>query len=231
MVVVLLCLADYGGPFFAGLIQKSIFAPHLPFMKNLTRIFLLLILLCGSVLTYAQQAAESTSTSNQPVKVQGLIGAALELGGESVAEVLFTNGDTQKMPAGQGGTFFVGAQLSFAGMPNFRIRGSAGIKYLTTAADNAHIRLTRFPLILALNYRLVKDFTLAAGVSSHRSINLKTDGIGQDVKFDPASGVFVELAYKGIGLSYVPMSYTAPDGKNYKATSVGLTFTGVFPKE
>ena len=126
-------------------------------MTNIIKITILLVVTFGATPIFGQQNSESITTKNQSIKIQGLIGAALELGGESVAEVLFTSGDTQKMPAGQGGTLFVGTQLSFLGIPKFRIRGSAGIKYLTTAADNAHIRLTRFPLILALNYSVAKD--------------------------------------------------------------------------
>ena len=135
------------------------------------------------------------------------------------------------MPAGQGGTFFGGMQFSFSSLPAVRLRATAGIKYLTTAADNAHIRLTRYPLTLAINSVIAKDLTLGLGVTTHRSITLKTDGIGQDVTFNAATGIFTELAYKGIGLSYIPMKYTAPNGETFKAGAIGLTLTGIFPRK
>jgi len=198
-------------------------------MKKPVNLLFAIILLAATFQASAQETAPGPQPS--PVTVHALLGGALEFGGESVAEVLFTNGDSQKMPAGQGGSLFAGVQFGFTSLPALRVRATAGIKYLTTAADNVHIRLTRFPLTLAVNTLIAKDITFGLGVTTHRSITLKTDGLGQDVTFDASNGLFVELAYKGIGLSYVPMKYNAPNGKTFDASAIGLTLTGVFPRK
>lgn len=183
----------------------------------------------GLVLTINAQEIQTESEYIPPVKVQALIGAALELGGESVAEIAFTNGDTQDMPAGQGGSVFAGLETSFAKVKNLRLRTTIGIKYLTTAADNAHIRLTRIPLQLSANWMLPENFRLGVGVVSHRAIRFRADGIGEDFDLKADAAPSFEIAWKGVGFSFIPMKYKAANGENFDATAFGLTFSGVIP--
>jgi len=197
----------------------------------MNRIFRNFCTICFTALLIPSFSQDPT-IAREPVTVKPLIGAALEFGGESVAEVLFTNGDSQDMPAGQGGSLFGGLETSFAGLNNFTIRSTIGIKYLTTAADNVHIRLTRIPIHITANLLLPKDFRLSAGIATHRSIRLNTGGLGQNITFNPATAPVFEVAWKWVGLSVVPMNYKTSNGERFNATAIGLTFSGAFgPKK
>lgn len=183
---------------------------------------LLIFLLSPAMLLHAQ-----TKTNNQK-PARFLLGAAFEFGGDNLAEVFFTDGSVQKMNAGQGGTLFAGGQVRLTKSEKLFLRGSVGIKYLTTKADNAHIRLTRIPLQLSLNYVPVKKLRLATGVVSHQAINLKFDGLGQDAKFTSSPGLQFEAGYGLFALSYTVMTYKDADKTSYRANAIGITISGVF---
>jgi hypothetical protein len=191
-------------------------------MKNTA--FLLLLLCLFSVKTLSAQA---------PVKklipLRFLIAGALELGGDRVATVYFVNGNTQSVRAGQGGTLSIGAQYQLPTLPRLLFRGTAGIKYVTTAADNAHIRLTRFPIQLTANYMALPKLRIGAGWVTHQSITFKADGLGRDVTFSPSNGAVMEVAYAGVGLSYTLMRYRDQDNNVYSANAIGLIFSIAIP--
>lgn len=188
-------------------------------MKSLFLAFLLLT---------AGIAVQGQTKSNNQKPLRFLLGAALEFGGDNLAEVYFTDGSTQTMNAGQGGTLFAGGQLRLTKNEKLFLRGSVGIKYLTTKADNAHIRLTRIPLALSLNYLPVKKLRLATGIVSHQAINLKFDGVGQDAKFTAVPGLQFEAGYGVFALSYTAMTYKDGSNASYRANAIGLTISGVF---
>lgn len=188
-------------------------------------------LILGTFLALAsgrQGFAQNTDQKGTPVRL--LVGGALELGGERVAEVYFTNGNTQSVRAGQGISVAVGGELQVPQLERLLLRATVGYKYVTTAADNAHIRLTRVPIQLTVNYMLTEQLRAGAGLALHRGIKFTADGIGQDITFQGAAGPTFDLAYRGIGLMYTAMSYTDQFGKKYKANAVGLAFTAVFPR-
>lgn len=174
--------------------------------------------------TIAPALAQDTKKESE---FQLLLGGALELGGDNIATVYFTNGEDQKVNAGQGGSIAIGGQLKLAGAPNFALRTTIGFKYLTTQADNAHIRLTRIPFITTANWMAAPKLRIGAGLSAHTGIRFKADGIGEDMKFKGALGPIVEIAYSGIGLSYTAMKYKDALSNTYSANAIGLTFSGV----
>ena len=172
--------------------------------------------------------AQTTSANQKPLRF--LLGGALEFGGDNLAEVYFTDGSVQKMNAGQGGTVFAGGELRLTKSEKLFLRGSVGIKYLTTKADNANIRLTRIPLQLSLNYMPVKKWRFATGIVSHQAINLKFDGLGQDAKFTSVPGLQFEAGYGLFALSYTLMTYKDADNASYRANAIGITISGVINK-
>ncbi len=163
-------------------------------------------------------------------KLRLLINGALELGGDPVATVAFTNGDSQKVNAGQGISVGVGGELSMLKNEQFRLRGSIGVKYVTTAADNAHIRLTRIPMIFTANWVIKDDWRIGAGIVSHQAIRFNADGVGRNFSLTSPAGPVIEVAYKGIGLSYTILTYEDEFGVSYGANAIGLTFSGVTPR-
>jgi len=194
-------------------------------MKNTFKLYFLFLFLFVSNILEAQQTTLKPTAS--PVRL--LIEAALELGGDEVAEVYFTNGNTQSVKAGQGGSLAVGAQFQFPGLDKFLLRSTLGIKYVTTEADNVHIRLTRIPVHLSANWMVAKKLRIGAGVATHRSIRFKADGIGDDIKFDGATGPMFEIAYGGVGLRYTIMKYKDEANYTYSANAIGLSFSLTVP--
>lgn len=193
-------------------------------MKKLLLIpFLLLATLSTS---FAQQEEEEKKQS--PLRF--LIGAAFEFGGDEVAEIYFTNGETQSVKAGQGVSIALGGEYQFPKVEKLLLRGTIGYKYVTTQADNAHIRLTRIPLHLTANWMATEKIRLGAGVVTHRNINFKADGIGENATFDGATGAIFEVAYSGVGLSYTAMTYKDQNNYAYSANAIGLTISGVLPR-
>lgn len=164
---------------------------------------------------------------NTPVRL--LITGALELGGDAVATVNFTNGNDQNVNAGQGISVGVGGEFALPGMDQLRFRSTVGIKYVTTAADNAHIRLTRIPFHFTGNYVIADKFRIGAGLVIHSNIKFNAGGLGDNFGFQTASGPIFEFAYKSIGLSYTVMTYTDEFGNSYAANAIGLTLSGVIP--
>jgi hypothetical protein len=181
-----------------------------------------------AVLIFISLKVSTQDTIQQP-SFKFLYGFMLELGGDDVAEIYFTNGESQKVKAGQGGSLAFGVQYQIPNFEQLLIRGTVGFKYVTTQADNAHIRLSRVPFNLSAHYMISKDFLIGAGLVYHDFINFKADGIGPDQSFDPALGPKFEFSYKGIGLSYTIMNYISEFDEKFSASAIGLSYYGTFP--
>lgn len=175
--------------------------------------------------SYAQESKKKSS----PFRF--LITGALELGGDDIAEIYYTNGEKEGVPAGQGGSLGVGAQFQIPGAEKFLIRSTVGFKYITNPADNVHIRLTRIPIVVSGNYMATSKLRLSAGLSTHRNIRFNTGGLGGDTKFKAATGPIFEIAYSGVGLSYTAMKYTDEINHTYSANAIGLTFSIALPRQ
>ncbi len=113
--------------------------------------FLFLVLFLPATKVFAQQP-------EKPVTAKFLVEAGIEYGGDEILQVFFTNGEDQTMRAGQGGYIAVGGDFQFSNVKQLMLRTSIGIKYNTTAADNANIRLTRFPVHLTPFWKINNDF-------------------------------------------------------------------------
>lgn len=155
-----------------------------------------------------------------------LIRGTLEFGGDEVAKIYFTNGDKQSVNAGQGGSIAVGGQFQFPKEQRLLLRASVGFKYVTTQADNAHIRLTRVPLQVTGNWKITDKILIGAGLVTHQNIRFKADGIGQNFNLKSNVGPIFEIVYKGFGLIYTILNYKDPSNITYNANSIGVSFTG-----
>lgn len=182
------------------------------------------VLMITALVTVA--TAQQKKNTSKPVRF--LLGGALELGGDKVAEVFFTDGSTQDIKAGQGGTVYAGAQFRLNQKETFFLRSSIGIKYVTTKAENAHIRLTRIPLQLTANYIAPSKIRVAAGLVTHQAIRLNFDGLGENAKLTSSPGVILEAGYGAVALSYTLMTYKDNTSRSFAANAIGLTISGVF---
>jgi len=154
----------------------------------------------------------------------------IEFGGDEVAEVTFTDGGTQKMYAGQGGSIAFGVLLRPRQDSPLDFRATLGYKFVTTAGDNASITLTRIPMELIATYRVAPDWTVGGGVARHTGIQFNGDGFAPDFSFDDAMGPTIEVAWRGVALSYTAMSYTDEVGNDYNASAIGLSYRFIVNK-
>jgi hypothetical protein len=165
----------------------------------------------------------SQSASSQQKKgFSVLLGGALELGGEQVAKVYFTNGEDQSVNAGQGGSILVG--LDYAFNEKFSLRSVLGYKYVTTAATNANITLTRFPLRLSGVVHFTPQWWVSAGYATQQRIVFKGDGFIENFKLSTSGGPHVELGYKNIFLNFTAMKYNDNLNGSYNASCFGVGF-------
>ena len=157
------------------------------------RRYLIIVLLT----TYNLVIAQDKEPNEVATPVRFLINGALELGGDEVAEIFFTNGDSQSVKAGQGGTLSAGLRFQLPQVIWLSFDATVGFKYVTTAAQNVNIRMTRVPIHLMANYEIKKDIKLSIGVASHQSIKFSADGLGTDIPFSASNGPRFEFSYMG----------------------------------
>jgi len=91
-----------------------------------------------------------------------LVRGGLDFGGDKVAEIDFEDGSKQSVRAGQGGWVGIGAEYRVPALKKLLFHATVGYKYVTTKADNAHIRLTRVPLQFTTNWMATKKLRVGA---------------------------------------------------------------------
>lgn len=155
---------------------------------------------------------------------------AVKAGGDEFLETVFTDGSTQTMYAGQGGTLAVGGEFRPGPESPFAVRGTVGYKFVTTAADNANIELTRIPIELVGTYGFSKDLWAGAGYVRHTAVKFDGDGFTDDVEFKDAQGPTVELGWKLFALTYTKLAYETEAGDSFDASSFGVSVTATFPR-
>jgi hypothetical protein len=157
-----------------------------------------------------------------------LVSGRLEAGGDKVVTVLFEDGSEQSIVTGQGGTIAAGAELRPNAASPFAVRATAGLKYMTTKADNANIYLLRVPLELAATYDVAPEVHVGAGFVHHSGIGFHGGGIGDNLKFKDANGGMVEVGWRWVALTFTKIDYTDEGGHTYNASNAGISFTYTF---
>jgi hypothetical protein len=175
------------------------------------------------------QHLNAQTESEKAVTAKFLIDMGIEYGGDELLTVVFTNGEDQTMLAGQGGYIAAGGQIDFENLQALMFRFSIGIKYNTTAAENANIRLTRLPINIMPYWKISEDVRLGVGLTTHQSVKFKGDGFVPDVDFTSTMGPRVELGYKWAALTYTAVNYEAPNGEVFNASSFGFSVSFTLP--
>lgn len=151
-----------------------------------------------------------------------------DFGGDKVATVFFKDNSDQSITAGQGLALSVGGYFRPVADSRFEIEASVGYKYATTKASNADVHFSRTLLQLEGLYRWPNGFYLGAGLMQNLGPTIHGDGFFDDVEFDDASGLNLEIGWRWISVHYVNMSYSTNnnlfDG-DVDASHVGLRFT------
>jgi hypothetical protein len=189
----------------------------------------ILILLCTPVLLQGQGSATKVAA---PSSQFGLVlEGGIEYGGDQIVELLFTNGGTQKLLAGQGGTAAAGLQFQPAAVPQLSVIATVGYKFVTNASNNTSIGLTRIPLEAIGRWQLVPDWSIGAGVVRHAAVKFNGDGLLADSDLTASTGATVEVAWRWVVLTYTSINYTAPSGTKLNAGSVGASVRWVYRRK
>jgi hypothetical protein len=149
----------------------------------------------------------------------------LDFGGDDVATLSFTDGDTQDVKAGQGIGIAVGGWVRPAATVPFELHALIGYKVVFTAAENADIKMTRSTLQLSGVYRFENDWYVGAGYVQHMSPELDGDGFFEDFEFDNAGGFNAEVGWKWVALHYTKIEYSSPGYEDVDGSNVGIRLT------
>lgn len=169
------------------------------------------------------RAGRAENASPEPGGHVGLVGEfALELGGDSVNTVLFSDGSTQDVRAGQGGTLALGGHYRAAGS-SFDLVTTVGFKFVTTKATNASIGINRGVLQALALYDPSASLWIGAGPVLHFANSFDAGGLGDDIAFDPAFGLTLQTGWRWLGASYTLMKYQG-GGRVYDANAFGVWF-------
>ena len=123
----------------------------------------------------------SSLSAQETVTAALLYEAGLEYGGDELLTLQFTNGEEQVMLAGQGGYASIGGEFRLASVDYLALRATVGIKYNTTAADNANIAFTRIPVNIVPHFYFDEMIHVGVGVTAHQRVRLNGDGFTPDV--------------------------------------------------
>ncbi len=148
----------------------------------------------------------------------------LDFGGDDLATVSFKNGKSQDVKAGQGVTVSAGVHFRPVDTTPFDVQALVGYKYVTTAASNADITVTRVVLQLVGDYQFDNGVYLGGGVVQHSGTRLDGDGFFRNVDFDDATGFVLESGWRWVGLHYTNIKYRNNFVKNVDASHVGVRF-------
>lgn len=180
----------------------------------------------------AAVVAQTASPEGPPVRrgpsVAFVLEGAAEYGGDRFGETVFEDGSTQTMLAGQGGTGAVGVEVRPHRASPLAARATVGVKFVTTAANNADIMLTRIPVEVVGSYRLPREFWAGAGYVGHYRIRFEGDDFADDAAFDPAHGVTAEVGWRWAALTYTAIRYASESGDAFDASSVGVSLIARF---
>lgn len=176
---------------------------------------------------FAQKASGPAPAPAPVSPIAFVLEGGFEFGGDEVLELLFTNGDTQKLTAGQGGTIAAGLQFHPASAPRLSVAGTIGYKFVTNASENANVGITRVPLELIGRWTLDPDWSIGAGVVRHAAVKVNGDGFVPDIDLDASTGATLELGWRWAALTYTTLEYTDPLGGTYDAGSIGVSFRWV----
>lgn len=148
-----------------------------------------------------------------------------EFGGDELVTVDFEDGESQDIRAGQGISAGVGGWFRPVANNPFEIHALIGLKYVTTAAEDADINVNRTVLKLDALYRFKNDWWTSFGLTHHMDAKLDGDGFFEDISFDDATGYTFAVGWKWIGLEYTKIEYSSEFYEDVDASAVGFSFT------
>lgn len=156
-----------------------------------------------------------------------ILEGGFEFGGDQLVRIVFIDGSTQTLTAGQGGTIAFGGQFRPAAVPRLAIGATLGYKFVTNASENASIGISRIPVEIVGRWTLNQDWWAGAGLTLHSAVKVNGDGFFPNNDYDASVAPTLELGWRWVALTYTAMEYTAPNDKTFDASAIGVTFRWV----
>lgn len=173
----------------------------------------------------------------QPV-VRPLVGLGFTGGGDTVARVVYSNGDSDKVRAGGMVAFTTGLEFGFS--PLVSAQALIGYHVDGIAASNGDVKFDRYPAELLGHYRLSDTFRIGGGARYTARARTRASGAASGTvpneDFKAALGTVVEGEFTlgrnlGIKLRYVSEKFdseTFPGAQKLKGNHGGIYFVGYF---
>jgi hypothetical protein len=189
--------------------------------------------LSGVLAAAALLIAGAASAQAGPVAgerpVRGFVGLGLAGGGDKLATVQWSNGDSTNIKAGGLVDFRAGADVRLGDSP-FSVVASLGWFSDSANGDNGSVRFERYPLELMGTWRITESYRLGLGLRNPGDGKLKGRGAASNLGTTTFKG---ELGYVlegewlfgrswGVALRYVGEEYKAPNGLKVDGSHVGL---------
>jgi hypothetical protein len=176
------------------------------------------------VIGSALAAASLCSHAEDLRPLHFVLGTGITGGGEKLATVTYTNGDTQDIRSGGLVHYFAGVDVRAA--PFLSVQATVGYHVDTSSgASNGSVRFTRVP-VEVLGYFHVNDaIRLGGGVRLINSPELRGRGVASNVNesFDNSVGVVLEGEYKFTNWFGVKLRAVS---ESYRAKSTGIKANG-----
>ena len=149
----------------------------------------------------------------------------LHFGGDDIVAVTFTNGDTEKIKAGELMSLSVGAGTALSDTVEGRIM--LGLKLDIVTAKNADLTFLRYPVEALALYHASEKINIGGGLAYHLNPNVSGDGVASNVNinFDNAFGLVLTAEYMLSNGGYLGIKYTGIDyeinGLKVSGNSIG----------
>jgi hypothetical protein len=164
--------------------------------------------------------------------VHPLIGVAITGGGDKLATLVYSNGGSQDVRAGNLLDLYGGFEVRPFGSP-FAFQGTIGYHFDNASASNGSLTFSRFPIEGSVLWSVTPNFRLGAGV--RYATGARLSGFGNSVDFDSQLAPLVQAEYlftphMGVQLRYVQEKYTVSggNGQSIDGSHVGVGFNYYF---
>lgn len=146
-------------------------------------------IICAALLSLAGSAFA------QEIDVRPVLGMGVTFGGDNLATVQYTNGDTATLHAGGLVHLYGGVDIGFT--PQVSAQLNVGYHVDNTTGSNGSLKFDRVPVELLGHYKLNDAFRLGLGARFVSSAKLSGSGVlnGIDGKFDSTTGTVLEGEY------------------------------------
>jgi hypothetical protein len=164
-------------------------------LKSVARTAAVALLACAASIASAQVRQAGAPPSQRSFYFAG--SAGVTFGGDTLATVRFTNGDTDSIKAGGLVHLSAGVLWAPADVP-VSVQLMAGYHVDNVSASNGDLRFSRYPYEALLFFNGVKDWRFGLGARQATSPRLKTDigGVTSQTEFKNATGFIGEIGYQ-----------------------------------